>query len=288
MIKSILVAIDDSKYSNYALNYAVELASKFSAKLKGLYVEDIKRILKWQPPEMKRSIVNVATKLAGATLTSEQKKVESEIVQEGFKLQAKFDETLSKNKVEGYFSVTRGEVGELIGEASKTVDLVVVGKRGTQDKKEYDPGPTITSLMKNTIRPIIVVSQETKHHFDTLLAYDGSETSQRALMFLAPFLLRLGAKLSVINIANSESESESLFVEVREFLKPYGIKAYFYSTVGVLEPWNGILEYALEIHTGLIALGMQGRNKSNLLKSMFGSTAKTILSASKRPVLLIR
>ncbi len=289
MAKSILVAIDDSKNAGYALDYAIDLASKFQAKLKCLYVEDIKRILNWRPPEAKRSIVSVATKLSSATFTKEQKEIESEMVKEELKLQSKFNEALSKSKIEGYFSITRGDVGELIGEMSKTVDLVVIGKRGKQHKEdEVEPGRTVTSLMKSTARPVIVVSQETKHHFDTLLAYDGSESSQRALMFLAPFLSKLDGKLHVINVADNESESESIFVEVREFLKPYGIKSTFYSTTGTFEPWNGILEYAHQIHAGLVAIGMCGRNKNNLMKLVFGSTARTILSASKRPVLLVR
>lgn len=295
MIKSILVAMDDSESAEAALSYAVDLASKFQAKLKGLYVEDIKKIFNWHPPETRNKSVSVASLLSTSTLTKEQKQIELEMVEEGFKLQSKFDKALSKGRCvsryapTGYFSVTRGEVGELIAEASKTVDLVVIGKRGKQhDESENDPGPTVTSLMLTTVRPIIVVSKEVKHSYDTLLAYDSSESSQRALMFLAPFLSELSSKLHVVNIADSESESESLFVEAREFLKPYGVETTFYSTTGAFEPWNGILEYAHQIHAGLISIGMCRRNKNNLIKLMFGSTAKTILSASKRPVLLIR
>lgn len=288
-MKSILVAMDDSKTASCALDYAVDLASKFSCKLKGLYVEDIKKIFNWQPAEMKRKTVSVASLLSASMLTKEQKEIESEIVKEGFKLQSKFNEALSSNKLDGYFSTIRGEVGELIGEASKTVDLVIIGKRGDgHNKTDNGPGPTVTSLMKNTVRPVIVVSQETKHNFDTLFAYDSSESSQRTLMFLASFLSLVGSKLHVINVADRESESESLFVEVREFLKPYGINTTFYSTIGTFEPWNGILEYAHQIHAGLIAIGMCGRNKNNLVKLVFGSTAGSILHASRRPVLLVK
>ena len=107
-------------------------------------------------------------------------------------------------------------------------------------------------------------------------------------MFLDSFLLKLDAKLHVINIADNESESESMFVEVREFLKSYGIKTTFYHATGTVEPWNGILEYAHQIHAGLIAIGMCGKNKNNLIKLLLGSTARTILSASKRPILLVK
>lgn len=289
MVKSILVAVDDSKSANYVLDYACNLASKFSAKIKGFYVEDIKKIFNWQPVEMKKMSVSVASILPTATLTKEQKEIEKEIIEEGFKLQAQFNDVLSDNNLTGYFSITRGDVGELIVEASKTVDLVIVGNKNKQNnKKEYETGQTITLLMKNTVRPVIVVPCEPRYSFDTILAYDGSESAQRILIFLASFLSKLNAKLHVINIADKESDSECLFVEVREFIKPYGIDVTFCSTTGVFEPWNGILEYAHKMHAGLIAIGMCGRNKNNLTKLLFGSTAKIILSASKHPVLVMR
>ena len=98
------------------------MASNLSSKLKGLYVEDVKRIFNWQPPEMKKITVSVASRLPTARLTKEQKEIEKEIVQEGLKLQSKFNEALAKGRgvsryaPTGYFSIIRGDVGELIGE----------------------------------------------------------------------------------------------------------------------------------------------------------------------------
>ncbi len=77
-MKSILIAIDESKSSKSALNVGVALARICGAKVKGLYVEDIARLLEWQPAELISAGMGFSSAIPEARPTIEQVEVEKD------------------------------------------------------------------------------------------------------------------------------------------------------------------------------------------------------------------
>jgi|GEM_PF-1238175 len=295
-MKSILVAIDESKASLAALDLACELAKVSKAEIKGLYIEDIARLLEWQPTELIGSAIGASTVLPHSRPTEEQMQVEKEFEKERNNLKELFETTCKKNNITGIFKSIRGLIEESIIKASKTVDLVVIGKRGRSYKKDSrEPGEIAQDLIRHVVKPLFIVPEESQPKAritgksltnKILLAYDGSEAAQRALSTAAQIATILNAEILVVSIANDIEIAQTPLDEANEFLKPYNLKVSTKTGIGAAMPWKTVLEEAKVYDPGIIAIGAFGSNK--LLELIFGSTTNQILIEATCPILLCK
>ncbi len=288
MIKSILVGMDEAtESSKSALNVAIEIAKISNAKIKGLYIENILRLLEWQPVELMGAAIGVSSGIPSSRPTIEQVEVEKEFIKEANKLKDIFDTECSKAKVNGTFCTKRGRVDELIVEESRKVDIVVIGKRGkTYPENSQEPGPTTESLLRHTTKPVVVVPEGAKLSNKILIGYDSSQTAQRALSMGALFGTLQPSEIRVVSVGDDIDSANRPLNEAEEFLASYDLKANYIVDFGQNKPWKAIIDQAKDFQTGLIVLGAFGTNK--LLESIFGSTTKEVLIKSTCPVLLCR
>ena len=284
MLKSILVPIDESKASISALKVACDLAKLSHAKLKGLYVENIARLLEWQPVELIGSAIGASTGLPYAKPTQEQVEIEKEFLKEGEKIKKLFETELSKSNTRGIFITQRGKVDDVIVHLSRTVDFVVTGLNHI--KGLHNVGHTTENLLRHTTRPVLVVPEGGKLGKKIIVAYDSSDNAQRALSMAALLTELLNGELQVVSVANEIDNADKPLTEVREFLSFYNIQATYRVGFGAGMPWKSIIEEADRTESDLIVLGAFGSNK--LLELIFGSTTYEVLNQTTRPVLLCR
>ncbi len=286
-MKSILIAIDESKSAKSALNIGVALARICGAKVKGLYVEDIMRLLEWQPAELIGAGMGFSSGIPEARPTIEQVEVEQQFIAEASRIEKNFKETCNKFMVNNVFLTKRGKVHETIEELAKTVDMVVIGKRGkTYPETSKEPGPVTENLLRLTTRPVLVVPEDAKVNNKILIAYDGSQNSQRALSIGASFAKLLNFEVIVISIANDIDTAQKPLDEAKEFLSPYELKSTYMVDFGATMPWLAIANQVEIFDPGLIAIGAFGKNR--LMELIFGSTTKQVLTQAQCPVLLCR
>lgn len=287
MVHSILVAIDDSQASRSALDVGVNLAKISGAKVKGLYVEDTMRLLQWQPAELIGSAIGVSSGLPQSKPTEEQIEIEREYAAEGNLLKSLFEKACGDFKIQGNFSIMRGKVDEVISQASRTVDIVVIGRRGrSYPIDSMEPGPVTENLLRHATRPVLVVPVGGKLTNKILFAYDGSETAQRALSAGAQFAKILPAEVEVVSVADDIDRADNYLNEAKEFLLSYKVKATYIVEFGSTKPWKGIMDQAKNFEAGLIVIGAFGSNM--LMEMIFGSTTREILSQATCPVLLCK
>lgn len=285
MIKSILIAIDGSKTSKSALSVGVSLAKIAGTKVKGLYVENIARLLEWQPIELMGAAIGTSSGLPISRPTIEQVEVEKEFLKEGHAIKELFDEETSKVGIKGLFSTKRGKVEEVIYQFSKTVDLIVIGRCHIENTKEL--GPTTENLLRHTTRPVLVVPEGGKLNNKILIGYDASQNAQRALSLGALFATVLHSEgVKVVSVADDIDSATKPLDEAKEYLSAYGIDSTYIVDFGYGKPWNAIMQQAKNFHAGLIVLGAFGENK--LLELIFGSTTRNVLMQATCPVLLCR
>ena len=113
-MKSILIAIDESKSSKSALNIGVALARICGAKVKGLYVEDIMRLLEWQPTELIAASIGFSSGIPDSRPTIEQVEVEKQFLAEANRLEKSFEEACKKFSVGHQFLTKREKIHETI------------------------------------------------------------------------------------------------------------------------------------------------------------------------------
>lgn len=287
MIKSILVALDDSDSGREALLVGIDIAKRTNSNLKGLYVEDITKLLEWQPVELMTAAITPSTYIPQGRPTEEQIEIEKQFVKDGNKLEKFFKDETEKNKIKGTFSIKRGKVEDLIIQASRTVDLVVIGKRGkTYPLESKAPGPVTELLLRHTTKPVVVVPQGGKLNNKILIGYDGSKTSQRALASGATLATYFNSSVVVVSIANEIDEATSPLNEAKEFLSNYQLDVTYIVDFGSTKPWTAILDQARIHGVSLIVIGAYGDNK--LLELIFGSTTREVLIQATCPVLLAK
>lgn len=288
MIKSILIPVDGSPVSKSALEVGLGIAETLKAKIKVLYVEDVLRLFQWQPVEMMAAAITTSPNIPHGRPTLEQIEIEKEFIQEGNYLGKLFEHVFSKTSIEKMFLTKRGRVDEIVVNYSKTVDLVIIGKRSSKTFPygSNEPGPTTENLLRHTIRPVIVVPQGAKLNKHVLIGYDGSKTAQKALSFGAFFATLFESKVIVVSVNDDVDKAGEPLNEAKEFLAPYNLNVEYIVDFDSSKPWNAILEHAKNFNTGLIVIGAFGENK--LLELIFGSTTKNVLTHATCPVLLTR
>ncbi len=286
-MKSILIAMDESKSSKSALSVGVALARICGAKVKGLYVEDIMRLLEWQPAELISAGMGFSSAVPEARPTTEQVETEKQFIAEAGRLEKNFKEICNKFAVNNTFITKRGKVHGIIEEFAKTVDMVVIGKRGkTYPETSKELGPVTEDLLRLTPRPVLVVPEDAKTNNKILIAYDGSQNAQRALSTGAAFAKLLNFDVRVIGVTNDIDSAEKPLDEAKEFLAPYKLNATYVVDFGASMPWKAIIDQIKIFDPGLIVIGAFGKNR--LMELIFGSTTKQVLMEATCPVLLCR
>lgn len=284
MIKSILVPLDGSEASFSALSNAVELGNIAGAELRGLFVEDRWRFV----------YVPTATAVAGAIGAAPTTNVplppeklleeENRAGEEGRQIKRRFEDECRNRGVEGTFKAVRGEVGELIIEAARTVDLVVIGRRGKHARSKTRATGSITqTLLHRSARPVMVVPEGARRGPHILAAYDGSEAAQRAIEAGVIIAELQTSKVDVITVADDPDDAVEPQEEARKYLAPHKLKASFFVESG--RPWEVISAHASRVDAGLIVMGAFGTNR--LRELIFGSTTMNVLENAECPVLLV-
>ena len=291
MIKSILIAVDDSKASQAALTCGIWLAKTIGAKVKGLYVEDVTRLLEWEPVELMGAAIGATSIVPHVKPTIEEVEIEKQFIEEYTRLEELFKTTCKNASLEesltGSFLKKRGKVSELVYDEAKTVDLLVIGRRGqTYPTQSKEPGPIAEFLLRNTTKPVLVVPPDAQLTGHMLIAYDGSKSAQRALAIGATLASLENFEVRVLSIADDIETADKPLTVAKQYLSSYNLKTSYVVGFGEAKPWKEILEQAKNFKAGMIVVGAFGDNK--LLELLFGSTTKEVLMESTCPVLLCK
>jgi nucleotide-binding universal stress UspA family protein len=279
MIQSILLPMDDSEAALSALENGAELARIAGAELRGLFVEDVGPFF--------AQVSVPGTDLFAPDMLVPPPAPSQELLRDwqltGEKIRAAFAQHCQRQSVKGDFEVVRGIAREAMIERAKTVDLVVMGRRGKSiGRPRKGPGSHTEAMLMATTRPVLVIPAGTNRTNRILMAYDGSKPAQRAMEFGGNFTKLQVSKVDVLTVANTSAEGQGLQEEARRFLTPYNLDVSYVVKSG--NPASAICQHAQEIDAGLIVMGAYGHNR--LAEVLFGSTTDSVLENTPCPVLL--
>jgi nucleotide-binding universal stress UspA family protein len=268
-----LVAVDGSMYSDYALNVAVKIAEKYSSGIELAHVES------------KSGAAGQSSLNKGENILSSR----VEIVKE---------QNLQCNPINIESNDPAGEILKLAN--SKNYDLVVLGSRGLGGVKSLLMGSVSSKVAKEAKSSVLVVKTRISVNPKLLLGYDGSEESNRALEFAIDLGEKLSAQVDVVTVFNIPvspeayigAEFERWEKEMRVSLesainrvKSAGLK----SQGKILDHTNVALAIVTEAEKGLYDFVVVGSRGLGRLKSLFlGSVASGIANSTKTNVLIVR
>lgn len=286
-MKKILVCIDGSvPYTDSCFAYASWLAKHSGSRLEIVYVSDFR--------QLEVSLVADFSGSLGAQpyqgLLTQIEEIENEkakilkaytedfFKKEGLEKQAQFHHRM------GYL-VDMLEDFEL--DETDAVDLTLLGKRGENaDFASQHLGSMMERVVRASCKPCFVASRKFDPIQKILIAYDGSESCQKALHFFAHQEFLKKFDLHVVSVAEDEKDAKANehLSEAKKALEASGFKPTCHLLHGVVE--NEVAKFVHDHAINLLCIGAYGHNRIRYL--LIGSTTTELVRKCHIPVLLFR
>lgn len=284
--KYIFACINGTPFSESVCDYSVWLSDKFSVKIKLFHSID-------------HSSQEVAPDLSGNIGFDARDELMKELVEieheRGRLLQRRGKIILerAKNRVERRggtdpkLCLQNGGMVENLKALQDKMEIVVMGRYGQNHiaKPEKAIGNRVESAIRSLEKPILVISQPFDEPKSLLLAYDNSENSKKALMYLRRTDGLKSLVVHVVFVGAKSEDSDRFLNEASLHLQTSG-----YSNTRT-ECLSGatdeaLLTYINRNNIGLTVMGAFGHHW--LRKLLIGSFTSKMLSVSEHPLFLVR
>jgi len=202
LLANILVPVSGQEGGWYALNLALEIARRESARLRGLHV------------------------------VPDKARMEDEATAA---VQAEFDRLCTDAGVSGRMGIEVGNVARRICERARWADLVVVGLAhppAPQPVAKLSSG--FRTLIRRCARPVLAVPMTVSALSRPLLAYDGSPKAEEALFVAAYLASRWQVPLTVVTILGDTAVATSAQDRAQVYLESRGVQATLVPVVEVV------------------------------------------------------
>lgn len=170
------------------------------------------------------------------------------------------------------------------------INLIVMGSKGVSDFEEMIIGSNTEKVVRTSNIPVVVVKTDNdKFKFKKLVFASNFDDENKAafLDFLA-FAKKFNSQIHLLKI-NTISNFESSYTthkKIKDFVKGFNLKKKTISIYNDASVVKGIINFVKEIDADVIALTTHGRSG---LSSLFnGSIAKSISKNVLRPVITFK
>lgn len=275
MLKSILIGLDGSAYSDVAVELGIQWAKRFEALLVGLGIVDQPTICK---PE--------AVPLGGAVYKKER---DALLVAEGRGKVGEFLERFAARcTAAGVACQAVEDVGvpyvEILRESHR-YDLVLLGHETHFHFETSDAADdTLWHVLRSESRPVVVAPAQLHPGRSVVVAYNASLQADRALQTFQTSGLDFGDEVHLVCVDEDEVRAIREAGRGVEFLRPHGIHAVAVGRKPRGSIAETILDEARVRQARLLVMGACGH--SRLRQVLLGSVTKQTLRSSTVPVFL--
>lgn len=276
-MKKIIVPVDFSIHSEYALEAAAMLAKRNNAKILALHMLEISEATLINSDNEQQAKALFFLKLA----------------------EQKFEIFLDKDYLKGieitpivkHFKVF-SEVNEVAKEHD--VDLIVMGSHGTSGFKEIFVGSNTEKVVRNSDIPVLVIKKKPmaldyKH---VVFSTDFSDEAIRPFINASKLLESFDATIHLLNVNvpgeafRTSSEMESKALEFLQKVEGNLDRKNEVSYVSDFSVERGVLRFASKINADLIVIPTHGRK--GLAHFIEGSISEDLANHSEIPVLTLK
>jgi nucleotide-binding universal stress UspA family protein len=276
-MKKIIVPIDFSEHSEYALRTAAKLAKKNNAEILALHMLEMSDIMLTTSDGLQHEKAVYFYKL------SEQK----------------FENFLDKEYLKG-LKVTRiikhfkvfSEVNNVAQQ--NDADLIVMGSHGSSGAKEFFIGSNTERVVRYADIPVLIVKNKvTDINFETVVfACDFAEDAIKSYLKAVKMFNTIGSKLHLVYV-NLPNERFKSSLEIEKLVVNFFSKAdknlermkdVHYVSDYTVE--GGILNYATNIGADIIAIPTHG--KKGLSHFFEGSVGEDVANHATLPVITFK
>ena len=276
MIRSILVALDDTEGAIAARDLAFALARGTGATLSAATVLD------W--PHVRSAHEAVPP---GAAAFKERRDAAR-----AQRLQAEAEQAFAACTAAAgdtpFTSLRLAEAPEpALLAAGATHDLIVIGRDSTLGLEVNDNGlaPVIEALLHHGARPLLVVPPgPAPAGGGVLVGYDGSVPALRAMQVFALLGLGAGLPVKVLSVAAARDEAQRMAEDGATFLRSHGLAAEAVPVAGT-HPLEALLAEAAAMPARMLVMGAY---ENSALRTLFtGSVTEKLLIGASCPVFVM-
>lgn len=277
MVKSLLVGVDGSEYTNSVLKYSIKMARAFDAKLRVITVIDV-RIFEWS---VYMGVDGFAPVFPSSIYLDESRNL---LNQKAKSVLDKCRKILDQEKISYTYEKVDGSPVDIICEKANVTDMIVMGAHGEFARWGTKMmGATTESISRQCEKPLFVAPKKVTDITKILVPYDGSRNSNKALPMAGFFSSKFNAPVTVFTVDNKNEMAESIANEGKEYLSAYNIPVDIQIHKG--NPDEEIVRFS-ENGFDLIIMGAYGH--SRIKEAILGSTTEHVMRNAKIPVLLMK
>jgi len=276
-VKKIIVPIDFSKHSEYALEAASVLAKKHNAKIFALHMLEISEAI--------LTTTYSKQQLKTLFLLELAKKRFDKFIEKDYLKDVSITPIIKHFKVFSEVSIVAKEFN---------ADLIVMGSQGTSGIKEVFIGSNTEKVVRYSNIPVLVIKHDPvlMDFENVVFACDFSEESIKSYIDALKLFIILNTKVHLVyvNLPNEKFKSSAeIENQVASFLKKAEGNLEKMNTVTYVNDYTiekGILNFANLIGADFIAVATHGR--TGLAHFFEGSISEDIANHSTLPVMTFK
>ncbi|MDH3713211.1 MAG: universal stress protein [Gammaproteobacteria bacterium] len=268
--KHILAYVDNDAECSARLQYAVDFAALFDARLTGLYA---RRLL---------TVPSYAAVHIPAPVLADYEEVSERMARDA---KAAFEQLAGGEGIACEWRLLEGFVPDAIARAAQCTDLVVLPQTADNEADLNETYSTDSVLLK-AAAPVLVIPYAGRFQVPAehvVIAWNNSREAGRAVREALP-LLHKSQRITVLSIAEPERE-ELLGADLGAYLAHHDLQVELKQIpAGDCSTADALLSCIADNTGDLLVMGGYGR--SRLLETVLGGTTREILAHMTVPVLM--
>ena len=275
MLRSALVALDGSAYSESATALAIDWARRHGARLLGLGVLDAPAIRGAEPVPLG----------AGAY---KQARDEARLADAHRRVVAFLADFRARGKAAGIAVDVLEDIGDpadrILREAHRC-DLVILARETHfHFETQEQPDDTLARVLRGSPRPVVTVPRELQEGHGAVVAYGGGREAARTLQTFQLLGLAAGEAIEIVSIHRDGAEAEALAHLAGEYLTAHGARHQVRAIASAAPPAEVLLEEIRRARPRLLVMGAHGHHP---LRDVFGtSVTRAVLRACPVPAFI--
>lgn len=273
-MKRILIPIDFSDYSNEALKVGAKIAKTNDCEIILLHVLEL--------PHQTSDSFGSGKSIPEIMFYKDQMIA---------KLNKLMDNEILKDlNTSNAFDFKKVEEGIINASITNSVDLIVMGSKGTSGFEELLVGSNTEKVVRLSNIPVLVI-KKTDKDFETknfVFASDFSKESKKPFKKMLEFAKSFNSNLSLVMICTPYDFKPTHVAEkiITDFVKDFEINNYSTHIYNDENVEKGILSFAKKIDADLIGIATHGR--SGLTHFLNGSIGEDIANHAIRPLITFK
>ncbi len=274
MIRRILVPLDNSSFSQSAVEHGCYVAQRQNAGVTGLAIVDL--------PGIQHSIG--PTGVAGIYWAEKIEKHLTEKASERLKAVLRhFADRCDALKIPHEEVMDSGDPAKIIFKHSIFFDLVVMGlETHFNFEVSEKPGGTLDKLLKHSITPVLGAPKVFKPFKRVVIGFDGSYPSARALQRFVHLSLAKDLEIKIVIASKSGDELQYLKDNLTAYLQSYGLSNFNFEMPAA--SFRSVLEEEYLDWADVIVLG--AHSKHGLMEFFVGSATEWAIKKASKAVFI--